>query len=91
MKGMGNRMAGTPDKIQFHPGFYGAVELEFRLEATELEFNIEYNLSKEPLRVDLLVIGKSDDIQLANEVGRIFRRYNVIEYKSPDDGLTIDD
>lgn len=84
-------MAGTPDKIQFHPGFYGAVELEFRLEATELEFNIEYNLSKEPLRVDLLVIGKSDDIQLANEVGRIFRRYNVIEYKSPDDGLTIDD
>lgn len=84
-------MAEIPDKIQFHPGFYGAVELEFRLEATELEFHIEYNLSKEPLRVDLLVIGKSDDIQLTNEVGDIFKRYNIIEYKSPDDGLTIDD
>ena len=36
----------TPDKIQFHPGFYGAAELEFRLETAEIEFNIEYNLSK---------------------------------------------
>ena len=81
----------TPDKIQFHPGFYGAAELEFRLETAEIEFNIEYNLSKEPLRVDLLVVGKQNDIQLENEAGRIFRRYNIIEYKSPDDGLTIDD
>ena len=75
----------TPDKIQFHPGFYGAAELEFRLETAEIEFNIEYNLSKEPLRVDLLVVGKQNDIQLENEAGRIFRRYNIIEYKSPDD------
>lgn len=87
----GHKMLETPDKIQFHPGFYGAAELEFRLEKTELEFNIEYNLSKEPLRVDLLIIGKSDDIQLENEVGKLFKRYNIIEYKSPDDGLTIDD
>lgn len=84
-------MLETPDKIQFHPGFYGAAELEFRLEKTELEFNIEYNLSKEPLRVDLLIIGKSNDIQLENEIGKLFKRYNIIEYKSPDDGLTIDD
>ena len=81
----------TPDKIQFHPGFYGAAELEFRLETAEIEFNIEYNLSKEPLRVDLLVVGKHDNMQLENEAGRIFKRYNIIEYKSPDDGLTIDD
>ena len=81
----------TPDKIQFHPGFYGAAELEFRLETAEIEFNIEYNLSKEPLRVDLLIVGKRDDIQLENEAGRIFKRYNIIEYKSPDDGLTMDD
>ncbi|MDE6364721.1 MAG: hypothetical protein K2L86_10775 [Lachnospiraceae bacterium] len=81
----------TPDKIQFHPGFYGAAELEFRLETAEIEFNIEYNLSKEPLRVDLLVVGKQNDMQIENEAGRIFKRYNIIEYKSPDDGLTIDD
>ena len=28
---------------------------------------------------------------LTNEIGKIFRRHNVIEYKSPDDGMTIDD
>ena len=26
-----------------------------------------------------------------NEIGTIFRGHNVIEYKSPDDGMTIDD
>ena len=30
-------------------------------------------------------------MQIQNEIGRIFRRHNVIEYKSPDDGMTIDD
>ncbi len=30
-------------------------------------------------------------MQIANEIGRIFKGHNIIEYKSPDDGLTIDD
>ncbi len=77
------------DKIKFHPGFYGAAELEFRLEKAKLKFNREYNLGKEPLRIDLLVL--NDDTKLENEVGKIFKKYNIIEYKSPDDGLTIDD
>lgn len=56
-----------------------------------LEFQREYNLSKEPLKMDLLVIKKLSDRPVRNEIGRIFKRYNVIEYKSPDDGLSIDD
>ena len=84
-------MGEAPDKISYHPGFYGAAELEFRLETAELVFSTEYNLSKEPLRIDLLVIAKNQDVQLENEVGKIFKRYNIIEYKSPEDGLTIDD
>lgn len=32
-----------------------------------------------------------DDVNVENEIGRIFRKYNVIEYKSPQDGLTSDD
>lgn len=84
-------MAEPADKIKWHPGFYGAAELEFRENKNDLEFVREVNLSKEPLRMDLLIIKKLTEIEIANEIGKIFRKYNIFEYKSPEDGLTIDD
>lgn len=77
--------------IQWHPGFYGAAELELISYRDVLEFHREYNLSKEPLRMDLLIIKKLANVSIENEIGHIFKKYNVIEYKSPEDGLTIDD
>lgn len=78
-------------KIQWHPGFCAAAEIELRANREELEFHREYNLSKKPLQIDLLVIEKLRDVQIENEIGRLFRKYNVVEYKSPEDGLNIDD
>lgn len=78
-------------KNQWHQGFYGAMELELREDAHNLTFEMERNLGKEPLRMDMLVIKKSKDLPIANEIGHIFRKHNVIEYKSPRDGLSIDD
>ena len=78
-------------EIQWHPGFYGAAELELISNREELEFQREYNLSKKPLQMDVLIIKKLADVQIENEIGRIFKKYNVVEYKSPEDGLTIDD
>ena len=77
--------------IQWHPGFYGAAELEFLSNKDVLEFQRELNLSKEPLRIDLLIIKKLADVRIENEIGQIFKRYNVVEYKSPEDSLSIDD
>lgn len=77
--------------IRWHPGFYGAAELEFLENKKDLEFQREYNLSKEPIRIDLLIIKKLSEIPIRNELGHIFKKYNVVEYKSPDDGLSIDD
>ena len=77
--------------IQWHPGFYGAAELEFLSNKGDLEFQREFNLSKEPVRMDLLIIKKLADIQIKNELGHIFKKYNVAEFKSPDDALSIDD
>lgn len=77
--------------IQWHPAFCAAAELEFKENKAELDFQREYNLSKKPLQIDLLIVEKLDDVNVENEIGRIFRKYNVIEYKSPKDGLTIDD
>ncbi len=84
-------MGDTTDKIHYHPGFYGATELEFRLERAELSFTIEYTLFKEPTRIDMLVVTKEQGALLDNEVGRIFKQYNILEYKSPNQELSIDD
>ncbi len=78
-------------RIQWHPGFYGAAEIEFLSNKGDLEFHQEYTLSKEPIRMDLLVIKKPANVRIQNELGHIFKKYNVVEYKSPEDGLTIDD
>ena len=47
-------------------------------------------LNTKPLEIDLLVIKKDRNVQLSNEIGKQFRRYNIMEYKSPGDELNID-
>ncbi len=76
--------------IQWHPGFVAAMELELIDYRGKLEFLREYNLNTKPLQIDLLVIKKEQSVEIANEMGKIFKRHNIIEYKSPDDSLNID-
>lgn len=84
-------MAETPDKIQWHPAFYAAAELELKENMEELEFISEYNLSKEPVRMDLLILKNREKTPLLkNEIGHIMRKYNVVEYKGPGDDMSID-
>ena len=85
-------MPDSPDDIMWHPAFYGAAELELQENINELEIIPEYNLSKEPIRIDLLITkNKNKATSIKNEIGHIMRTYNIIEYKSPDDGMTVDD
>ena len=42
------------------------------------------------LLADLLVIKKETSKPIKNEIGTIFRKYNIVEYKSPRDKLDID-
>ncbi len=76
--------------IQWHPAFVSAMELELKKDKNKLEFQREYNLNTKPLQIDLLVIKKDNVATLSNEIGKIFKGYNIIEYKSPDDSLNID-
>ena len=84
-------MKNAPDKLQWHPAFCAAAGLEFHEDIERLELKPEYNLSKEPIRIDLLIIKEESDRRIKNEIGHIMKKYNVIEYKSQEDALTIDD
>ena len=77
-------------KIQWHPAFCAAAELELRFNKDDLEFKREYNLSKKPLQMDLLIIEKGKACRFKMKSEKSFRGHNIIEYKSPDDGMTID-
>mgnify|MGYP007069973020 CR=1 FL=1 len=74
--------------IQWHPGFFAGMELE--LKGYHLDFESEHELSRGPLYIDILIIRKLTDERIENEIGEIFRRHNIVEYKSPNDELSID-
>ncbi|HBA51091.1 MAG TPA: hypothetical protein DCZ91_25480 [Lachnospiraceae bacterium] len=77
-------------KIQWHPGFVAAMNLEFEDNRGALIFEKEYNLNTRPLEIDLLVIKKEPGVQMVNEIGKLFRGHNIVEYKSPEDHMDID-
>ena len=73
---------GKENDIQWHLGFCAAMELELREYADRLEFHREYPLSRKPLLIDLLVVEKTGDFEIANDIGQIFQKHNIMEYKS---------
>ena len=76
---------------QWHPAFFGSLQIEFEKEADKLIFESEHQLSTKPMAIDVLIIKKISDEPIKKNIGRIFRKHNIIEYKSPDDYLSIDD
>ena len=78
-------------KLQWHPAFGAALRITLQDEMKYLEMHEEYLLSKKPLKMDVLIIKKLKDIPIRKAIGQIFRKHNIIEYKSPGDGLSIND
>lgn len=78
------------DLTQWHPAFVSATKLELRDNKEDLTFSSEVGLNTKPIMVDLLVITKSPDVIIKNELGKIFKGHNLFEYKSPYDELNID-
>ena len=67
-----------------------AVDLEFAEERENLSYFKDFSLNQQVLEIDLLIIKKEGNQPIKNEIGRLFRKYNVLEYKSPKDELNID-
>lgn len=78
-------------KLQWHPAFGAALRITLQDEMKYLEMHEEYLLGKKPLQMDILLIKKTKEIPIQKSIGRIFRKHNIIEYKSPVDYLSIND
>ena len=76
---------------QWHPAFFADIQIELESERENLIFENEHQLGTKPMEIDALVIKKKTDIPINKNIGRIFRKYNIIEYKSPTDYISIND
>ena len=83
-----NRRRG---RLKWHPAFLQAMQMELFDYRDYLEFKYEHQLTAEPLRIDLLIIKKPKDLAIDKNIARIFRSDNIIEYKSPEDYISIKD
>jgi len=81
----------TEHKLHWHPAFLQAIQVELIDYRDVLEFKEEYSLTTEPLRIDLLIIKKPKGITIDKNFARIFRSDNILEYKSPEDYLSVKD
>ena len=77
--------------LQWHPAFFAGIQIEFSEEKEKLTFENEHQLGTKPKQIDVLIIKKESATELRKNIGKIFRKFNIIEYKSPKDYLSIDD
>ena len=85
-----NNMGDSNQRLDWHSGFEGGLRYSLRNYADDIEIEREHLLSKEPLRIDFLVVKKNEQVVIDNDIGRSFKKYNLIEYKNPDDALNVD-
>ena len=81
----------SSESFQWHPAFYAEIQIELEEERENLIFENEHQLGTKPMEIDVLVIKKKRETPVSKNIGRIFRKYNIIEYKSPTDYMSIND
>ena len=79
------------DATYWHPAVFAGIQIELAEDADNLVFENEHQLGTKPMEIDVLIIKKETDRPVKKNIGRIFKKYNIIEYKSPDDSLSVDD
>lgn len=79
------------DRMYWHGVFYEVAELELIEYKDKINIETEHLLSKQALQIDVLVIKKDHDLKIEKNIGRIFKGYNILEYKSLADTLAPND
>jgi len=79
------------DRMYWHGIFYEVAELELSDYKDQLRIENEHLLSKQALQIDVLVIKKDKDLTIEKNIGRAFKEYNILEYKSLADKLEPND
>ena len=77
-------------RTRFHYGFYAAMKVEYDIMRADVTYEQEIQLGEDPIRLDFLILKKEASVILTDPIGVFFKAVNLFEYKSPEDGLSID-
>ena len=86
-----NKQTIDTEILQWHPALFAGIQLEFQEESASLTFESEHQLGTKPKAIDILIVKKDASKPIQKNIGHIFRKHNIIEYKGPEDYLSIDD
>ena len=84
-------MAEEAGRTRFHYGFYSAMKVEYDLRSAAVTYEQEKQLGEDPVRLDFLIIKEDAAVSLEGPIGQFFKRVNLFEYKSSEDGMSVDD
>ena len=86
---MKKKKENEDSKIQWHPLYYSAFPVDFYDDRENTEFDFEFALDETTSSADIVMIRKREDVPFVNPIGHIFRGHNIVEAKSPSDGMGI--
>jgi hypothetical protein len=78
-------------RISWHTAFVEALQMKLEAYRDALEFHSEYQLTSELLKIDCVVIKKEKNLVIKKNIATIFKEWNIIEYKSLDDYVSVND
>lgn len=67
------------------------MKVEYDIIHANVTYEQEIQLGEDPIRLDFLILKKDASVILTDPIGKFFKAVNLFEYKSPEDGLSIDD
>ncbi len=74
---------------QYHPPACASLELELRDAKEDLVYYPELTLNPKPNQIDLLIVSRSGKARSTSGLAAIFKKYNIVEYKSPNQTMDI--
>ena len=77
------------ENVYWHDAFFEALQMELYEYKDDLIFEYQHQLSKEALKMDVLIIKKKSTKKIGKNIGSIFKSHNIFEFKSEKDNLSI--
>ncbi|MBE5870602.1 MAG: hypothetical protein E7294_05020 [Lachnospiraceae bacterium] len=74
-------------RSDWHTAFEAILLIDLHKYGSRVSLVREQVLGAEPPRVDYLIVTEDESVTFEKEIFRMFRKFNVIEYKNPEDAL----
>ena len=85
--GSGGRRSKSKSRSDWHEGFEALLRIDMYEYGDAVKIFTEHEIGSGPPRVDFLELVETERVSFKKEIFRIFRRFNIIEYKNPYDSL----